>query len=417
MSDVWIMVPDAAGNCCECSQRVTPCDPCSIITGSCCYTLPSDTSAYANITVAQSALDNYTAGCVVFRTNPLGPIPSSFSATETVDTITLSEVVPSNGGAPETAGDTVRLKFHGGSGTFDLNYAMTGPGLGTYNASFVLYSEDGTHIQTVSAPATTGPTSGTLHFTFAIPIVGYIDFGWSILNATPFSNGTYVGSVVRSGISFCNIRAAYTSGADTLYLYQVDCPVCVPYCPLQIPITGGDGTDFVYGCYANLTAAQTAIDTLTSNCIAFASNSCGVTAFSFTADNSTPNTLQINGQTTTNGGCVGVHIYSSLYLLDGSTLVISWNGASVLGTFFSIGLCLDGTFVDYRSSSGAAGTTSFIIDGTNNYLLNVVVDGSVGVSFNYSVTVTSDHSLIVNSPLLARSAIVGGCSAQLQCTP
>lgn len=133
---IWLKGPDPNGACCDCTNKTSPCDSCSV----CQFEIPTPiidgtSTPYANLAAAQTAINDQTTNCVIKQPDFV-PISFGGATTYTKNTNSIditnqlidgtygvtgcsSSVYPNDGSA------TLTNSFHGGTMSFSATVTMT----------------------------------------------------------------------------------------------------------------------------------------------------------------------------------------------------------------------------------------------------------------------------------------------------
>lgn len=168
--------------------------------------------------------------------------------------------------------------------------------------------------------------------------------------------------------------------------------------------------------FSDESAAETWMSSLVANCLAAVNGIAlvGISLDSFTANDSTPNTLAISLVQSTPDGTVPV--VCSLNLQAGSTLSVGYSFDAMADMYVSI-LDRHGAFIDGNSDIGvSSGTLMFSIAKTGEYKVVLTTDFTpYGLGSSSSYAISSDDTLTVN-PVVARYQNGSSCPTRLPCS-
>lgn len=233
MGDVWLLSPDTAGQCCDCSQRMSPCDSCSFV-GNCCMTLPTlviddNVSPYANLVTAQSALSSSTSNCLIQINGNM----SSHTASVSSDVLSINLINTNH--STSVSSTNSFFSFHcANSSSLNIDFSLVASQtMNVLTINFQLYDGNWNSISTTSRNTSSNTTlSGSVNID--VPNKGqfYIRLTASAFLSIFSSSFSQTTSISGSGdtISFCTIRAGYVdpdNPDNILYIYPNSCSPCV----------------------------------------------------------------------------------------------------------------------------------------------------------------------------------------------
>lgn len=216
---IFLLGPDPAGQCCDCSQRAGPCDSCGV----CPLTIPNilingTTTPYANLAAAQTAMTLYNKLNCLGQLNVLigtvnladasqanGVLTATWQTTSTTNSLSTNCLFSVNASADSTISHQYLIS----------NLSATNPTL--YTNIFV-YDSNFNQIYNNAHLANTNTLAGT----FNIPITnaGCYYLWVASEEDAESSAGTVSTFTIDAGTSaqFGNLRAAYLDGGSTSYL-------------------------------------------------------------------------------------------------------------------------------------------------------------------------------------------------------
>jgi len=249
---IWLLGPDPDGNCCDCADRDSVCDPCTPEVCDCYYTVAL---SYTFQQAREYMNDNvYSCFCygifdLVKTTFSIAPIASN----QTTATFSLSEtwggnykyLPPFSFDLNLIAGSTLTIPF-------SLNNTSFGQASNLYVIIATLTGCDGG-----SQQASSELQSGSLVInitetkTYTLTIVVGSNPDGAVVGDQPYVFSGTVTASADNDMTTNPFRIEYATGST------------IEACPKHyIPSFGNSY-------YANLTAAQAAIDTYVSNCVGF----------------------------------------------------------------------------------------------------------------------------------------------------
>lgn len=412
---LFILQPDAAGNCCDCAGRMEPCDSCSPVTGCACNLLlplqvavsGSEVTPYANLTAAQTAISTYTADCYVFaETSPHAPTALSAN-------VSVANKIDTNGSLNSTnlglvvnitvaASCVLTLTWNGSmitAGTPGPTASLTINNCSTYNV--------------IDSHSAVGGFSGSFTSIFLPAGTYYIQMVFYDGNASATSVSCSF-SLTSSVSMVTNPIIAYWDDSGTTRQLEACPKMLIP------PRTESTNT-----WYASCADAATAITDHVSNCIGYISQ-LPFTTFTAT-DGGTSFTLYALAAAILSAGTYGrgITMWGSLNLVGGSTLTVTITMSTSSGTLTSATQDYylydqNGTLVDSQSGPGGySGPIVFnsSISATARYTVAVEIT-LTGHPAPFNLTTqsvfTSTNTMSVN-PVQALYDVGLDCPARLNC--
>lgn len=307
---LWLLGPDPAGNCCDCTGRTSPCDNCAAPSECpCTHNFGPDlslTNTFPTLADAQFIVNNYTNNCFGVIQYVSTYTVTSFTATETVDGFTLSARSTRTPGPTDRVANTMQVGFYAAAGTLTIDYSTSSDGSsGTRgNAAVLVICNAGTY-STVQSQSVISDT-GTFTFTISTAALYIVR-----VQGTSRLNGSYVQSSFdfsfSSSMVIAPAVAQWDDGGTTRQL---------EVCPKMLlpPLTESTGS-----WYASLADAQSAITNNTSNCVGYRENNTGGT-FTATAGGASLSFSDVGTDLGGNGT-----VWGSINANAGATLSISFS--------------------------------------------------------------------------------------------
>lgn len=444
MADVWILAPDPAGTCCDCTARVNVCDSCSTTVCGCKFIMPSfpwvplPVTPYANLTAAIAIRDARIAGNFAFALQYSIDMPIvSFSASNPSNTSVI--IAGTNSRVQEIVGPPA---VYGGSvgALFDFSVPV--------NTDITIRCD-------ISDPGTLGSNG------FVVQMNGYCGAGdYFNRNDNFFGSSTLIFNSVLAGeytmlLNYGGYNSLSAGGSVsatftiTLSNAGVINPIVLQYfdsssntCILDIPpkLLLPIGTEVTNSWYADLASAQSAITNYSSNCVGFyapmASSNIGYTytANGTTSFHSVLNAIGINGPPFPEQIIFSsISNYFSANLLAGA--VISMSYSVTIDNLVHDRACIirlyitdrDGNYATAVTDSftstigshiytGSVSTSALLADG--KYNMEIVVQAlsiaPVIHQINVDATITSSSTMSVNTiQALYSTGLI--CPARLDC--
>lgn len=408
---LFILQPDGNGTCCDCNSRAEPCDSCGETTCQCALVTPRQVNfgdRYSSLADAQNVISSFVSNCIgfiaYFTTFP--PAFFSFTATTPSNNLKLQASVSWSGTYTETPMWS-SLSLKSGS-VLTINWSHTWSiAIGT-SSSYQLYDCDMNLLFTQAQnTSSTGPGSdGGTFTTPAIPSDG------TYIISCRFNNG--VRPPVNESGTF-TISSNNTMVVNPVIAIYDDSGIArqLEACPkLEIPpLQSGSW-------YANQSAAQSAINTLTSNCVGF-EEFPGELIGTFIATNGGSSLkLAWTGPSIAIASLIG-----SVNLQTGKTISVIFNMTIDLPAFAAAFTCFiyddQGTLLQSISDQiiGPSGTktiTSSLLPYTGQYIIKIYSQPGVGITA-FSGNITSNGTLSIN-PVQALYDVGLDCPARLNCS-
>lgn len=418
---LFILGPDPAGNCCDCSARASPCDTCEPVEGGCFLHAPvlSSPPTYDNITDAQSAMD-FTAGCFcIFRNTGLSLPPGfTLSASHTDSNISIACFVQTNG---------TQIWFCvtvPDNSTLTANYTtiLQTPPVGSFFSAITVWTPDGNTL----GSQVSFDTSGSVTSVTMPAGTYYIELTISALLGAPTSTSVNYNITCSTTRVVNPIIAFYDDSGTTRRLEA--CPKL-----LLPPLTKCSGDTW----YESLSAAQAVLanGSLISNCVAYQTSSATGTTNSFSVSSANPSNIALLKSNAPLPSAPTV-VLLSVSLLNGNTLSLNWNFAWTQGTpgvgpaMIAVmtltdcaGIAAEDESPIFGVSPGSgseSGTLSLTAPYTGNFNIIVGVQKLIGIDITFltaeftatlsspSMTVNPIQALYATTPLL-------DCPARLDC--
>lgn len=418
---VWLLAPDPAGTCCDCSQRMLPCDSCSSgVSGACCFTIPTcdgdggHATPYANLALAQSALTNRTVNCLLETYAGFPPTTISASA-DNILTVngTIGESTP-------TSQASVFRYLYGiyatGSTHIITSGLITSPvSVSSITGAVILTDSSGCSIVTPGISAgNVGQSTLSTSLSLSIPAAGkYTMITVSEVKLTaghPSQSCSFSASGL--GVSFCTIRAAYVDPDDptnTLYTKKAECPTCQdPLCSQTCFIDYNVSTFTQaqhlideyspYGCIARVSSLVTQCNNITDDCIGAVDCSSSEPEMDFSYS---PTSIEGTISLSANGACSSSANSDCLigFITTGTTIAsYSMNSSASSSESVDDTLC-DIVFgpvsLHQNSSASANGTYTFI--GCSRQFISIgasagssagilPIGASAGAAYDFSIS-------------------------------
>lgn len=399
---LWILQPDAGGNCCDCTGRTEPCDSCTSPTGcECALLIPPFDPPYANYATAEAAIADYVADCVMYAISAdntqLDTYTVALTSTLDVDLASAS----SRGGS---AYFSVSLLS---GGTVSISASVTTDGTNPARPASVvasLYDCSGTLVDQDTITGTETTASGTLVVT--APADGEYILVLDGSGAGDAATFSYSSTSTFSGTFTINpVIALWDDSGTTRRLWA--CP------KLLLPPLTEDTGDWYASC-ADADALLT--DPISvSNCVGYSSGA----GDNFTAtDGGTSLTLYDDLNTVVDPRFT---MWGGINLVGGQTVSVAYTISGGGGHEAGSAALYDdtGTLVQLVLSFGtSSGTLSFsAVPYTGRYTIRCGAGRNDGVStgfFSANFVITSFGTLSVN-PIQAVYDVGLGCAARLDC--
>lgn len=441
---IWILQPDADGNCCDCAGRVEPCDSCSPVTGcACALHIPQAFGQvpYASYVDAASVVYDplQVASCIgaLNVTSSAGTpsyVTNTFSITPDTNTVdchwNLTNSLP---GGPSL----VSVWFAVGATTSALNVSLNRVTnqQDCDGATMRLYTENLTLVDSVTIP-TLPPCSnsagGSASITPPSDSCYYIQIEAVVFRQNGGINTTtdVTFTLSSSLVVFNPVVALWDDSGTTRQLKA--CP------KMLLPLF----TENTHNWYASQAAAQSVLSdpSSVSNCIGYNDPSTAGTLTSFVANGTTSLSLDIHKTNIFLDGSNGLFICAgNVNLVKGATVSINWSyswtndsptqipNMLISTEIFSSEGYLDSSGTSFSllpGSSSNSGSISFpsTIPANGNYTITIGLQRDIyfGGSLNISVsqfnnTIVSTSTLSVN-PIQALYNVSLDCPARLDCS-
>ncbi len=420
---IWILQPDADGNCCDCTDRVEPCDSCEPISFSCYLEIPEEASGlsvtphlYDTIVDAQQALDDRAGGCYTFEcvgVDDLGTITSSL----TDETLTITKSVTS-----EAPFSILISKFICNVGTFSVSFSInfTGGWSGSQNLTINILDSNGSIIDTQTFSNGTSFLGGTANFDIDLEGLYYVQLfcGGGIAAPPATLDASFVLSSSVS-IAYSPLVALWDDSGTTRQLEA--CPKNIIPSPFRSDSWFFNLTQAANYLASSYVASCNAwIDNIDSNVYGTVNSfTCTPSPFSFSM--SLTSAFDGFDLSFTTADVIAAFRLESGTTLSCSLVISTTLGGASLGVNASI-YDIDGTLVDsYTTSGGGTGTYPFSLnvpyDGTFQVLFNFPVSRVTPATFTSTMTcsATFDGS-ITTCPVQALYDLGLDCPARLDCS-
>lgn len=396
---LWLLGPDPAGNCCDCTGRTGPCDTCGEPAAcSCALEIPPFLSPYADYATAVTAITEQVESCLAyFRADSLGVKSASFNGT----TLSLSATDNGGVGLNSFVSAYVCVSLLAGE-SISIAFSVSSSGVyGTIEAD-LLDCSSGSTIDSDSAPGGTGTITGTLTVTATLDGIYYLHV--QVISAPAVTNALTL-SYNATGTSVFTVNPVIAQWDDSGTTRQLEA------CPkLLLPIL----TEATGSWYANLAAAQTAINNFTSNCVGYTTASSSFYTSFIATDGGTFLTVAFVVPAASSaqpfmGG------WGSINALAGATLTFSFTISTSVGTASSIIQVYDQDGIQLANLSGTTSPLTYVTTYNGRYTVFLGASSN-NPELNASITVTSSSAMSVNpiQALYATTPLLD-CPKRLDC--